>query len=416
MQSPARISTLVLALVSLPASHAVAQRTPQPPAPVTEAESAVFVATLLERARAADCTAIEAMFDVHAIVMRGIEGLPLRGTELMSLETSIGRQYTEPNIGIVPQFCAGPASIRVVHRGRGVVEAIPVERFRMDIVGGGSMFADLVLGRSRTGAPVIVDALLPAQDSSLSMQVRDTAIPLGASDSPFARSLDERGRLRARHYATLREVLEATSAGDVARVDAAVSRLPPELAEEPFVLMLRVKCASFSGDSTSYRAALDDFLRLHPTSAAANLLAIDAYTLRRDYDGAIRAIDRVEAVVGHDHFLTMTRGLLLATAHRLPEAYTTLLAAVAGDPDLTRAWELLLDLGIRLDHFDVTVRSYVELRRLGAVPVRVHADAVYARLRATAEYRATGSATATTSTPMGSASSPQGGSSQRRQR
>ena len=102
----------------------------------------------------------------------------------MSLELSIGRQMVLPNVGFVWRFCSGAASARVVSRGHATVRDVPVERFRIEIVGGGVSYIDLVLGRVRDRV-VVVDAFLSAQDTWLSLQVRDSAVPLGGTDTPW---------------------------------------------------------------------------------------------------------------------------------------------------------------------------------------------------------------------------------------
>lgn len=356
---------------------------------VDEATARTFAERVATLANAGDCAALERAVDISAIVARGLEGIPLRATERMSLSASVSRSFMTPSVGLLAVACEGTANgRRVVFRGRGNVDGREVVRFRMTQRQGGTMFFDFELGRNGTGEVVAVDIFQAMLGFWTSAEVRDQAVPIGASNSAFARSLDARGRLLAANVHTMQQLTRAASAGDVATTTSLAASLPQALAEDASTLRLRIVAAQVAGDLTAYRVALDDFLRLHPNNVAANTFALDHSFLRRDFAAALEATSRLERLIERDPAFDLVRANLLSHLRRQPEAASFALRAATGDPDSVDAWLAVLMFCTAEGRHADAARAYQALVRLSAVPSNFATDPLFARLRASPELRA----------------------------
>jgi hypothetical protein len=372
-----------LAMCSMPSFSRAQSAAPA----LDDAAIARFVEQLTTHGNAGDCEALRRMFDVGSMIARGLEGIPLQPSERSSLTADIERQLMTPNTGLVSQMCAGAARFRIVPRGRASVDGRDVVRFRLQARHSGAVFADFVPGRDRSGNVVVVDINMAATSGWVSEEIRDTAVPIGAANPAFARTLDARGRLLRAHFPAVRQALEAASVGDVQRLETVIAALPELLRNDPSLLRVRVQGAQQSGNDAAMRRAVEDFLRLHPNDPCAASLTLDLRIIQGDFMGAIASVDRLEQLIGRDPFFDLTRALMLAESGRGADARTHLLRAVQADPDFVEAWTAVLDLSTALErHLDAT-RAYQALVRLSAVPPTFATDPAYAQLRASPELR-----------------------------
>jgi hypothetical protein len=377
-------TAFVLLLFLLP-TNALAQAA----APLDETAMRAFADRLVALANAGDCAGVEQMLDVTALVARGLEGIPLRGQERMSLGVSVSQSIMRPSVGVLALACEGTArGRRVVYRGRTSLSGREVVRFRIVQRQGAVTFFDLELARNRSGDVVAVDLFQAMLGLWTSQEVRDQAVPMGGADTAFARSLDARGRLLAANMHTIREAMNAASAGDVGRADAAVSSLPPLLRDDPSMLRLRISAAQVAGDLTAYRRALDDFLRLHPENVAARTFALDHGFMRRDFAGALDALGHLEQLIGRDPALELARAGLLSQLGRQADAASAAIRAANGDPESIDAWLMTLSLCAAEGRHADAARAYVALVRLRSLPADFGTNPLFARFRVSPELRA----------------------------
>ena len=68
------------------------------------------------------------------------------------------------------------------------------------------------------------------------------------------------------------------------------------------VQLIRIQAASQLDDDT-YLKTLTEYLKMNPGDASGDLLGIDYYILRKEYESAIACVERLEIEVGGDPML-----------------------------------------------------------------------------------------------------------------
>jgi len=136
---------------------------------------------------------------------------------------------------------------------------------------------------------------------------------------------------------------------------AAYQELPDRLKKDKSVLILRFGLARGKGDK-EYLAALQDMLTNYPDDPWADLLAVDAYLLTKQYSKALESIDRVDQAVGGDPYQKVVRaGIYIATG-QVAKAREACEQAIKKDPMLKGAYWRLVDVSLQQKDFAETAR------------------------------------------------------------
>jgi tetratricopeptide (TPR) repeat protein len=101
---------------------------------------------------------------------------------------------------------------------------------------------------------------------------------------------------------------------------ATFRRLPAELQKNKAFQLMAIQAAQKTGDDEDYIAEIERFRRDHPTDPAADLISIDYYIFKNQYDEALSGLDRLDAAVGGDPYLNVMRAEVLSEAGRYKEA------------------------------------------------------------------------------------------------
>jgi predicted Zn-dependent protease len=89
---------------------------------------------------------------------------------------------------------------------------------------------------------------------------------------------------------------------------------------------------------TEFLVALDGFRRQFPKDPALAFQDIDYYRLNRNFEEALRSIDRAEKAIGGDPYLNALRAKLLVKAWRHKEARVAADKAIEQEPELTHGY------------------------------------------------------------------------------
>lgn len=119
---------------------------------------------------------------------------------------------------------------------------------------------------------------------------------------------------------------------------AAFRKLPPELQKNKVFQIFAIQAAQGTGDDAEYLAAMERFRRDHPDDPAAELMSIDYFTLKKQYDEVLKAVDRLDRAVGGDPYLDVLRSSALAEAGRFRDAAAAAEKSVKGNPKLPLAY------------------------------------------------------------------------------
>jgi tetratricopeptide (TPR) repeat protein len=125
-----------------------------------------------------------------------------------------------------------------------------------------------------------------------------------------------------------------------------------------------------------YLAALETFRKLYPNDPAIDLHSIDYYLLKKRYDEAHKAIDRLNEAVGGDPYLGVLHGHVWMEAGQFEKARRAIERGIKEEPHLTNGYWSRITLSLReKKHADtlhwlkmIVEKCQVEIQDLAAVP------------------------------------------------
>ncbi len=153
----------------------------------------------------------------------------------------------------------------------------------------------------------------------------------------------EKGELRGREaelvesMPQVQKLQAAAREGRHAEALAIYAGLPKSVRDEKFVLIPRLQAAQNVGEK-EYLAAVDDFEKAHPKDPVLVQISIDGLFLRKKYDEAIQAVDRLDEAVGGDPYLNVYRGNAHWAAGRKDKAKEAADKAIKDEPTLKEAY------------------------------------------------------------------------------
>jgi predicted Zn-dependent protease len=173
-------------------------------------------------------------------------------------------------------------------------------------------------------------AALPlAQEASKSFIER-----LTAAESEYVKNVDQ-----------LAKMAELMHQGRHAEVLATYAQLPEVLRREKGTLLMRYQAAAKVGEAELLKV-VEDFRGYHPDDVCLDFLLIDYHILRKEYDEALGAIDRLDASVGGDPHLNLLRADSVYRQGDTAKAFDLVRQANAADPEAIDPYYTLLGLTV----------------------------------------------------------------------
>jgi tetratricopeptide (TPR) repeat protein len=269
---------------------------------------------------------------------------------LRSAATSNKSGFGRAVIGAVER--AGEYRPLHIHRESGRLRVL----FRLIASNGALNYHDWFLGRSKEGEVVAVDCYVYLLGELYSQNLRRTFLPMarkqGGAD---LNALSGQEQEFVAHFDQFSGMGQYVHDKDWRQALDMYQRLPSSVQHSTPALTMRLM-ATQATSNAEYLATIDDFRKYHPNDAMIDLISIDAYILRRDYDKALDGIDRLDKSVGGDPYLKVLRGSVLAREKKYDAARTTFEKAVAQDPKLLRGYYALIDLSLLQHNFADTLK------------------------------------------------------------
>ena len=107
----------------------------------------------------------------------------------------------------------------------------------------------------------------------------------------------------------MKRIRKLLNEGKHQEADQLYQQFPEVLKKQKMMQVVRIEIASELGDDV-YSQAMDDFERAYPDAPNLYLMKIDAYILRKDFDGAMNAVNKLDSLIDKDTFLDYYRGLI----------------------------------------------------------------------------------------------------------
>jgi hypothetical protein len=359
-----------------PDEAAPAQQKPAAPArpavkPVGEAEARQFAQSLEAAAGKAD--EARKLLDGEALLVRAFGEGKIPAAARPSAKNPDLAEQLAGTVGT-----GGSYRLVRVHDKGGEWKAL----FRLVDVSGNVNYHDLILAR-RDGVVKAVDAVLIAAGESLSALMRSAYL----SELP-ADALSEHERELLKHRDTLAAMRGARTTGNASQALRLFVALPVGVQREKSVQIQRLLAAA-TAEANAFRLAVDEFEKLYPDDSCFDLMACNAYLMRKQYGNALEAVDRLDKALGGDAYLDVLRATIKAEQGELLQARETAARVMKAYPDLASSHLLRLSLSLREKDFATTAEELTALRQTFGIDVGdVSANPTYAEFVSSSEGKA----------------------------
>ena len=196
------------------------------------------------------------------------------------------------------------------------------------------------------GTLVIVDIFGLADGALRSETMRLLAIPAmkNLQLSALEKVMGRESKLAA-HAGDLLQMNQALNQSDYATAIATWGALPLEVREHRLFMKPYITALSQSdAQSAEYEKAMGRYLQLYPEDAAAQVMGIDFYFLRKRWPQCLGSISAVEARAGKDAWFDVLRGSVALQKGDLKGAKKQMEAAIAQEPTLKTPYLNRIDI------------------------------------------------------------------------
>lgn len=308
---------------------------------------------------------ISSLLDVDGLLDRALAGVEASGEFLRGFRTGAKKASIPMGANLLKETRAGGT---VAFRGLGRNGGEDVIRLRMISSGGAFNYFELFTARAAGGGLRVVDVYDLAEGGTFSANVRRLAlVAMAEGKMGLLDRLSGKEQVFLKNAGAIKKLTAARVAGKHAEALAIYDGLPREIQEEP-VFMRQAVYSAMEADPERYRKAMDRYIRAFPKDPAANVMAVDACFLRKDWAGALAAVDQIERYVGTDDgWMEMLRGSVAKTAGDLQGARRHFALAAQREPTMTQAHANLLDLALSAKDWAGVAAALGGLERSGRV-------------------------------------------------
>lgn len=181
--------------------------------------------------------------------------------------------------------------------------------------------------------------------------------------------------------------------GESKKFDAVVETLTPEMQREKFVIVMQIAAAD--GESRRLIAHADRLAEFYPDDPATLVMCSERYFIAERFDEALAMVEKLDAMVGGDPYLSAYRGEILFRLNRLSESRAAALAAHEADVSIDAAYATLANVAVQERDFDEAaswLRGLADMRQVSAKDARdfacdEYSDPAWKEFRASAAWR-----------------------------
>ncbi len=206
---------------------------------------------------------------------------------------------------------------------------------------------------------------------TISQTLRRMFIPLlAASQKGFMEKMSEKDKAVINNMDAIKQFAQAVKGqGDVKTAYDRYRSLPDELRSSKFLHIMAIQLAQKLGDSgESIPQEMERFKTSYPNDRAINILSIDYYIIKKQYDKSLEAVEGLNKSIGGDPYLDFIRGNILVAMQQSDKAKEAFEKAIQAEPDMEEAYVALL--GIAVDKKDHDETSSIIKKKLKIATVR----------------------------------------------
>lgn len=334
-------------------------------APVSDDESEAFATAFEKAIGSGDIAAANRLFDWDALLATSTSGIEAPKQARESFSQGFKERMAQG--GILAEICrlmqkGGTYTHLRVHDRDGERRVL----FRMVMPDeGGFNYHDLVLARRPDGKVRAVDLYIFLSAEKLSQTLRRVYLPVAAdlSRNVLAKLTGISGdeRVYVENLTKVDQMSTLIRENKFAEAQQIYDGFPPVMKKDKNVLLMRLQALQH-GDEAAYGEAIGEFRKNYPNDPCVNILSIDYFLVKKQYDRALDCIDRVDKSVGGDPYMNVLRANLLVAAARFDDAKRACQKAIDGDPTLLQAYTSMLGIAVQRDDHPLTLAMLKELR------------------------------------------------------
>lgn len=320
-------------------------------APLTEDDYRAFGEKLEKAVAAGDNATVEKLFRIHDLIERSVSDLGMSANEKKSLlagAASVGGQFGGQLTKAVKE--GGSYSVLRVR----TVDGRP--RVLMRLLGGeGAVnYHEFTLIRYPDQQIATEDVYIYLSGEPLTQTLRRLVLGIMAelNKGAFSKLAGEE-QVLTKHMGDLTKMSRMVQNGQHKEALAVFRKLPAELQKNKVVQIVAIQAAGGTGDDNDYLTEIERFRKNHPNDAAGDLISIDYYLLKKNYDETIKLLDRLDKSLGGDPYLETLKANMLAEAGRFKDARASAEKAIEGAPKLPQAYWVRVTVATKeKDHKD----------------------------------------------------------------
>lgn len=320
-------------------------------APPSADECKAFGNKLATAVTANDKPTTDNLFRMDALIDRCVSDLSMSPKDKQSFTRGASQGGGQLTAQIIDQVQkGGKYTFLRVHEVNGRLRAL----LRLISPEGAVNYHDFTVARYPDNTIAMEDVYVLATGEMMSQTIRRLVLALLAEHN---RNLIERlsggEQLYTKHAGDLMKMNQATRAGKHQQALATYHSLPAELQKNKIFQLAAIAAAQGSGNDEVYMKEMENFRKNHPDDAAVEFVSIDYYTIKKNYDKAVEAINHIEKQIGNDPYLAALRGATYSEAGRTKEAKAEVEKAIAAEPNLDLIYGLRISIALKaMDNVD----------------------------------------------------------------
>jgi predicted Zn-dependent protease len=183
--------------------------------------------------------------------------------------------------------------------------------------------------------PVVkaVDIYVVAAGEQMSQTLRRLYLMSAAQMNPsLLQRLSGRDGDFVKNMERFQELITQFQAGNGEAALTAYRQLPQSMREEKSSMLIAAQAAALVDDN-EYVSMLEEFRRVHSNDPCSDIISIDYYFMRKEFDPALECINRLDTAVGGDPYLNIHRAQIMVERGELDEARKLCETAIETSPD-----------------------------------------------------------------------------------
>lgn len=294
------------------------------------------------------------LLDFAAFADRAVVGLPVPPRAKQSLAE--GMQRT----GLLSRLREGlgdDLDLRVLRVREVAGEKLVLVR----AAGEGVNYLEFSVGKRGDGSVRAHDVYVFLTGERISETLRTVMIPMAAEmNRSVLDKLAGKDAVFLKHATTLEAMTQAFTVGDPGKVLTLYATLPKEVAEMKLFQLNRYRAATACLEGAEFTRTMDDIRRILGDDPRLELLYIDNYVAKGEFDQALAAMARLRDETGDPYLLVMRSGVFLRKG-ALDDAQSEARKAIDEERELSLAWAQLILCQIEAKAFDDVLATLEEM-------------------------------------------------------